>query len=61
MFQLEAPPVVGLSHEMSDRWEIPRHMIQLDKKLGNGNFGEVYKGIFNHSLKVAVKTLKQGF
>ena len=45
---------------MSDKWEIPRNMIQLKKKLGNGNFGEVYEGLWNKHYRVAVKTLKQG-
>ena len=58
--QSEAPQTVGLSHEMADKWEIPRSMIKLKKKLGHGNFGDVYEGLWNNSIKVAVKTLKQG-
>ena len=46
---------------MADKWEIPRNMIKLKKKLGHGNFGDVHEGIWNNSIKVAVKTLKQGF
>lgn len=28
-----------------DVWEIPRKSIQLEKKLGNGQFGEVWEGM----------------
>ena len=30
------------------------------KKLGEGQFGEVYEGRWNNTTKVAVKTLKPG-
>ncbi|KAJ8033059.1 Tyrosine-protein kinase fyna [Holothuria leucospilota] len=43
-----------------DVWEIPRKSIQLEKKLGNGQFGEVWEGTWNGKVKVAVKTLKEG-
>ena len=43
-----------------DAWEIPRESIKLVKKLGAGQFGEVWMGYYNNSTKVAVKTLKPG-
>ncbi|KAE8598796.1 hypothetical protein XENTR_v10016943 [Xenopus tropicalis] len=43
-----------------DAWEIPRESIKLVKKLGAGQFGEVWMGFYNNSTKVAVKTLKPG-
>uniref|UniRef100_A0A8B9LFZ7 Tyrosine-protein kinase n=1 Tax=Astyanax mexicanus TaxID=7994 RepID=A0A8B9LFZ7_ASTMX len=43
-----------------DVWEIPRESLQLIKKLGNGQFGEVWMGMWNGTTKVAVKTLKPG-
>ncbi|XP_007487171.1 tyrosine-protein kinase Lyn isoform X1 [Monodelphis domestica] len=43
-----------------DAWEIPRESIKLVKKLGAGQFGEVWMGYYNGSTKVAVKTLKPG-
>ncbi|KAK2095774.1 hypothetical protein P7K49_027190 [Saguinus oedipus] len=43
-----------------DAWEIPRESIKLVKRLGAGQFGEVWMGYYNNSTKVAVKTLKPG-
>ena len=51
---------MGLSASLEDKWEIPRHQIELGKKLGEGNFGEVYEAMYNGIRKVAVKTLKSG-
>ena len=33
-------------------------MITLHERLGGGNFGDVYRGLYNRILQVAVKTLK---
>ncbi|XP_068124976.1 tyrosine-protein kinase Lck [Hyperolius riggenbachi] len=44
----------------ADDWEIPRNTLQLVKKLGAGQFGEVWMGNFNGHTKVAIKSLKQG-
>ncbi|MEE6528613.1 hypothetical protein FKM82_031141, partial [Ascaphus truei] len=49
------PQTLGLS---KDAWEISRDSISLDKKLGQGCFGDVWKGTWNGTTKVAVKTLK---
>ncbi|XP_061668808.1 tyrosine-protein kinase Blk [Syngnathoides biaculeatus] len=43
-----------------DQWEIPRETLKLVKKLGAGQFGEVWMGYYKNTLKVAVKTLKEG-
>ncbi|XP_007517292.2 tyrosine-protein kinase Blk [Erinaceus europaeus] len=43
-----------------DEWEIPRQSLRLVRKLGSGQFGEVWMGYYNNQLKVAVKTLKEG-
>ena len=45
---------------MADKWELPRHLIKMQKRLGTGNFGDVFMGVWNNTTKVAVKTLKQG-
>ncbi|XP_058030721.1 tyrosine-protein kinase HCK isoform X2 [Ahaetulla prasina] len=43
-----------------DAWEIPRSSLVLEKKLGAGQFGEVWMATYNSHTKVAVKTMKQG-
>ncbi|XP_030051429.1 tyrosine-protein kinase Blk [Microcaecilia unicolor] len=43
-----------------DEWEIPRESLKLTKKLGAGQFGEVWMGFYKNSIKVAIKTLKEG-
>ncbi|KAM8840286.1 tyrosine-protein kinase Fgr isoform 2-T2 [Spinachia spinachia] len=54
------PKLADLSVKTKDMWEIPRESLQLIKKLGNGQFGEVWMGMWNSTTKVAVKTLKPG-
>uniref|UniRef100_A0A8C1VT45 Tyrosine-protein kinase n=1 Tax=Cyprinus carpio TaxID=7962 RepID=A0A8C1VT45_CYPCA len=51
----------GLSYNTVDQWEIPRSSLKLLKKLGAGQFGEVFEGIWNDRTAVAVKTLKPDF
>lgn len=55
---MEAPQTNGLSY--LDQWEIPRSSLKLLKRLGAGQFGEVYEGVWNNTTPVAVKTLKPG-
>lgn len=43
-----------------DEWEIPRETLKLVKKLGAGQFGEVWMGFYKNNQKVAIKTLKEG-
>lgn len=43
-----------------DAWEIPKESIKMVKKLGAGQFGEVWMAYYNNTTKVAVKTLKPG-
>ncbi|CAO2628006.1 Tyrosine-protein kinase FRK [Lemmus lemmus] len=49
-----------LSYKTVDHWEIDRNSIQLLKRLGSGQFGEVWEGLWNNTTPVAVKTLKPG-
>eukprot|EP00118_Oscarella_pearsei_P003220 m.13469 g.13469 ORF g.13469 m.13469 type:complete len:510 (+) comp24815_c0_seq1:122-1651(+) len=56
----ELPQTDGMSHNTTDEWEIPRSSIRLMKKLGQGQFGEVFEGLWNNTTQVAVKTLKEG-
>ncbi|KAG7508044.1 tyrosine-protein kinase FRK [Solea senegalensis] len=58
--KMEAPQTHGLSYNTVDQWEIDRNSIKLLRKLGAGQFGEVYEGIWNQTTAVAVKTLKPG-
>uniref|UniRef100_A0A672G1M0 Tyrosine-protein kinase n=1 Tax=Salarias fasciatus TaxID=181472 RepID=A0A672G1M0_SALFA len=51
------PQTQGLA---KDAWEIPRESLQLELKLGQGCFGEVWMGTWNGTTKVAIKTLKPG-
>uniref|UniRef100_A0A7N8XUQ4 Tyrosine-protein kinase n=1 Tax=Mastacembelus armatus TaxID=205130 RepID=A0A7N8XUQ4_9TELE len=43
-----------------DAWEISKESIKMMKKLGAGQFGEVWMAYYNNTTKVAVKTLKPG-
>uniref|UniRef100_A0A8C9WIS9 Tyrosine-protein kinase n=1 Tax=Scleropages formosus TaxID=113540 RepID=A0A8C9WIS9_SCLFO len=43
-----------------DAWEISKESIKMVKKLGAGQFGEVWMAFYNNTTKVAVKTLKPG-
>ena len=56
----EKPQTAGLSRQANEEWEIDRHQIRLNKKLGAGQFGEVWEGMWNGTTQVAVKTLKPG-
>lgn len=56
----EKPDTGGLSYNTRDAWEIPKEQILLQKTLGSGQFGEVYEGLWNKTVKVAVKTLRPG-
>uniref|UniRef100_A0AAQ5ZX78 Tyrosine-protein kinase n=1 Tax=Amphiprion ocellaris TaxID=80972 RepID=A0AAQ5ZX78_AMPOC len=43
-----------------DEWEIPRESLKLERRLGAGQFGEVWKGVYNNDRSVAIKNLKMG-
>ncbi|KAM6954381.1 tyrosine-protein kinase FRK [Aplochiton taeniatus] len=58
--KIEAPQTHGLSYNTADDWEIERSSVKLLNKLGAGQFGEVYEGLWNDTTAVAVKTLKAG-
>lgn len=54
------PQMWDLGPELRDKWEINRSEIQLIRKLGRGNFGEVFYGKWRNNIDVAVKTLREG-
>ncbi|XP_030030851.1 tyrosine-protein kinase Src42A isoform X3 [Manduca sexta] len=58
--QVEKPVTEGLSHRTRDQWEIDRASLKFVRKLGHGQFGEVWEGLWNNTTPVAVKTLKSG-
>ncbi|XP_061423592.1 tyrosine-protein kinase SRK2-like [Lethenteron reissneri] len=53
----EGPETTG---SLGDVWEVPAEAVSLERKLGEGEFGEVWQGLWNHSTPVAIKTLKPG-
>ncbi|XP_077991483.1 tyrosine-protein kinase Src42A-like [Glandiceps talaboti] len=57
---LEKPQTAGLSYNTVDQWEIPRESLQKIRKLGSGQFGDVYEGTWNSTTAVAIKQLKPG-
>lgn len=49
------PRLTDLSVKTKDVWEIPRESLQLIKRLGNGQFGEVWMGMEqNNYSKIAL-------
>ena len=56
----EKPQTAGLSKQANEKWEIDRQQIWFIRRLGAGQFGEVWEGLWNNSTSVAVKTLKPG-
>nr|AAT67598.1 Src tyrosine kinase 3 [Suberites domuncula] len=56
--KFDLPTTVGLSYNTKDEWEIERSSIVLKKRLGAGQFGEVWQGVWNGTTPVAVKQLK---
>ncbi|XP_047737613.1 tyrosine-protein kinase Src42A [Hyalella azteca] len=57
---VEKPVTAGLSHSTRDQWEIERSSLKFVRKLGHGQFGEVWEGLWNNTTPVAIKTLKPG-
>lgn len=55
------PQMWDLGPELRDKWEIPRNEIQLIKKLGQGNFGEVYYGKWRNTIEVCYFVQLLGF
>ena len=48
------------TRDTKDAWEVPRACLVMNKKLFNGEFSEVWHGVYNSNTKVAVKMLKEG-
>lgn len=54
------PHMLDLSPETRDHWEIDTTELEFIKKLGSGNFGEVWYGKWRGLRDVAIKSLKPG-
>jgi len=53
------PMAPDLSAATRDKWEIDRSEIELTGVLGQGQYGEVYRGVWKGTVSVAVKTMKE--
>ncbi|KAK3563713.1 hypothetical protein QTP86_034442 [Hemibagrus guttatus] len=53
---LDKPSLPSLSFE--DHWEIDRSSLTKVKKLGSGEFGEVWHGVWNNMIDVAIKEFR---
>ena len=58
--QIDKPTTADLAHNTRDQWEIERSSLKFVRKLGHGQFGEVWEGLWNNTTPVAIKTLKPG-
>ncbi|CAF0782316.1 unnamed protein product [Brachionus calyciflorus] len=57
----EKPVTEGLTHSYNESFEIDRNLFRLDRKIGQGQFGDVWIAEFKVTkMKVAIKTLKEG-
>lgn len=59
--KLDQPITEGLTHSFIKDFEVDRKLFVLERKIGQGQFGDVWQGMYlmNH-MKVAIKTLKEG-
>ena len=58
--QIDKPLTADLAHTTRDQWEIERSSLRFERKLGSGQFGEVWEGLWNNTTPVAIKNLKPG-
>jgi fyn-related kinase len=56
--KLNRPTTDGLNYKLKDEYEVDRSRFRLIQKCGQGQFGDVYEGLFDNKLKVAIKMLK---
>ena len=59
-FLSEKPQTAGLPRQTNEEREIDRQQIRLVRRLGEGKFADVWEGLWNNIISVAVKTLKPG-
>jgi fyn-related kinase len=59
--KLDTPITEGLTHSFMKDFEIDRKLFTLERKIGQGQFGDVWQAEFiKNKMKVAIKTLKEG-
>ncbi|EOA97273.1 Tyrosine-protein kinase FRK, partial [Anas platyrhynchos] len=58
--KVQIPNTFDLTYKTVDQWEIDRNSLVFVKKLGSGQFGEVWEGLWNNTTPVAIKTLRPG-
>ena len=49
----QSPLPVGVCFILKDKLEIDRSLLTLSKKLGAGQFGEVWEGVWNSNIRVS--------
>ena len=55
---ISQPSIIGFPNIY--KWEIDRNSLEFHKKLGQGKFSEVWSGLCNDAVPVAIKILKPG-
>ena len=59
--KIESPVTEGLTHTFMKDFEVDRKLFVLERKIGQGQFGDVWQAEFTvNKMKVAIKTLKEG-
>lgn len=56
--KMELPSTDGLTYKQVDTYETERQHFKLLRKCGQGQFGDVYEGLYLNKVRVAIKTLK---
>lgn len=59
--KIDQPITEGLTHSFIKDFEVDRKLFVLERKIGQGQFGDVWQGVYlMNNMKVAIKTLKEG-
>lgn len=59
--KIDQPITEGLTHSFIKDFEVDRKLFHLERKIGQGQFGDVWQGVYKmNNMKVAIKTLKEG-
>lgn len=52
--------IIHMQKSFEEKWTIDRQAIQMLKKIGTGEMGEVWQGLWNSKFEVAIRTSKPG-